>query len=94
MKILIFLFKELWLHSDDCSEPIKNIWFSIQEVAKSTGYTRNEIRKYLNLLIDNNYVKNTSQDPLLFEFTEKGKKIKTDLEIEEIINNIWKYCNF
>ncbi|WP_234424350.1 hypothetical protein [Aquimarina sp. Aq107] len=47
LRILKRLLKELWLQSDDCTEPIENMWFSIQEVAKSTGNTRKEIKKYL-----------------------------------------------
>ena len=50
LKILIRLLKEIWLQSDDCTEQIQNIWFSIQEVSKYTGYKREEIRKYLNLI--------------------------------------------
>ena len=88
LRILKRLLKELWLHSDDCKEPIKNMWFPIQEVAKSTGNTKQEIRKQLNLLVDNNYLELTSEEPLLFEFTEKGKRIKTDLQIEKIIQNV------
>ncbi|CAL2059229.1 hypothetical protein [Tenacibaculum sp. 190524A05c] len=87
-KILKRLFKELWLQSDDCSKPIENMWFSIQEVAKCTGNKRKEIRKYLNLLIDNNYIELMSKESLLYEFTKKGKAIKTNLEIESIIKNI------
>ncbi len=88
LRILKRLLKELWLQSDNCTEPIESMWFSIQEVAKSTGNTRKEIRKYLYLLVDNNYLELKSEEPLLFEFTEKGKKIKTDLEIEKIIKNV------
>ncbi len=88
LKILKRLLKELWLQSDDCSEPIENMWFSIQEVAKSTGNKRKEIRKYLNLLIDNKYIEIKSEEPLLFEFTEIGKAIKTDSEIEKVIKNV------
>lgn len=87
-KILKRLFKELWLHSNDCKEPIENIWFSIQETAKSNGVSRKEVRKCFNILVDNNYIKKTSEEPLLFEFTEIGKEIKTDLEIEKIIKNV------
>ncbi|SNZ00361.1 hypothetical protein [Flagellimonas pacifica] len=87
-KILKRLFKELWLHSSECKEPIENMWYSIQETAKSNGVSRKEVRKHLNLLMDNNYIKITSEEPLLFEFTEIGKEIKTDLEIEKIIKSV------
>ncbi len=88
LRTLKRLLKALWLHSDNCKEPIEHIWFSIQEVSKSTGYKKEEIRKYLNLLVKNKYIQNTSKEPLLFEFTEKGKGIKTDLEIEKIIESV------
>ena len=88
LKPLKRLLKELWLHSDNCVEPIEHIWFSIKEVAQSTGYKNEEIRKYLNLLVDNKFIENTSTKPLLYEFTEKGKDIKTDCEIEQIIKNV------
>ena len=82
------LFEELWLQSDNCSEPIKHIWYSIQEVAKSTMNSREEIRRYLTLLVDKKYVKRISDEPLLYGFTESGKGIKTDSEIESVIKNV------
>jgi hypothetical protein len=82
------LLKELWLQSNDCTESIEHIWYSIQEVAKSTGNTRKEIRKYLALLADNKYIEMTSKEPLLYEFTQKGKVIKSDFEIEKVIKTL------
>jgi len=79
------LFEELWLQSDNCVDPIENMWFSIQEVAKSTSNSREEIRKYFNLLIQKEFIRNISKEPLLFEFTDRGKRIKTNLDIEELI---------
>ena len=87
-KILKRLLEELWLQSNECSEPIENMWFSIQEVAKSTGKKRKEIRKYLYMLVDNNYLNFVSNEPLIFEFTVSGKEVKTDLDIESIIKNV------
>lgn len=87
-KVLKRLLKELWLRSNECNEPIENIWFSVQETAKSNGVTRKEVRKYLNILIDNSCIKITSQEPLLFEFTEIGKKIKSDSEIKKFIKKV------
>lgn len=87
-KTMKILFQELWLQSNNCSKPIKHIWFPIQEIAKSTNNSRAEIRRYLDLLVDKNYIKRISNQPLLFEFTENGKEIKTDLDIEKIIKNV------
>ena len=88
LKTMKRLFQELWLQSNNCTEPIENISFSVFEVAKSTTNSKEEIRRYLNLLIDKNYIKKTSDKPLIYEFTEIGKEIKTDLDIEKIIKTL------
>lgn len=82
------LFKELWLQSDNCTESIEHIWFSINEVAKSTNNSSDEIKRYLNLLIDKNIVVLVSWKPLLHKFTEYGKGIKSDSDIEKIIKTL------
>lgn len=81
------LFEELWFQSNDCTRPIENMWFSIQEVAKSTGNSREEIRRYLSILIEKGLIRITSKEPLLYEFTEDGKRVKNDLDIEEVTKN-------
>jgi len=87
-KTMKTLLKLLWLQSNNCSEPIKNMGFQIFEVSKMTYNSKKEILRYLNLLIDKNYIIRISEEPLLYEFTETGKKIETDSEIEEIIKNV------
>ncbi len=83
------LFQDLWMHSENCTEPIENIWYSIGEVAKSTNESREEIRtRYLNFLIEKGIVELVSREPLLHRFTEIGKKIKTESDIENIIKNV------
>ena len=86
------LLRELWLQSNNCSAPIEHIWFSIQEVGKSTNSSRREIKIYLNLLIDRGYIKKVSITPLLYEFTDKGKTLKKDADIENIIQNVSLYA--
>lgn len=86
-KTMKSLFNMLWLQSNNCSEEIQNMGYLISEVSKMTSNSKNEVIKYLNLLLDKNYIENISKEPLLYQFTEKGKKIKTDSEIEEIIKN-------
>ncbi|WCO03548.1 hypothetical protein [Psychroserpens ponticola] len=85
MKILL---KQLWLQSNEFTEPIKNMGFQIFEVSKMTYNTNLEVTRYLNLLVEKNYIKKVSDDPLLYEFTESGMKIKTDSEIEKVIENV------
>lgn len=86
-KTMKTLFKQLWLASNECKEPIENIGIHIFEVCKMTSNSRSEIMRYLNLLIEKNYIIKISDEPYLYKFTESGKKIKTDSEIEDIIMN-------
>ena len=89
LEIMKRLFKELWLHSDNCIKPINHIWFSISEVAKSTNESREEIRtRYLNFLMEKGIVELVSWKPLKHRFTELGKKIKTESDIENLIKNV------
>ncbi len=88
LKTMKRLFQELWLQSNHCTETIEHISFSVFEVAKSTTNSKEEIRRYLNLLIDKNYIKKTSDKPLTYEFTEIGKEIKTDSDIEKMIKTL------
>lgn len=87
-KTMKTLFEQLWLQSNNCSEPIQNMGFQIFEVSKMTYNSKKEIMRYLNLLIDKNYINRISDEPLLYEFTESGKKIKADSEIEKTIKNV------
>lgn len=89
LEIMKKLFQELWLHSNNCVEPIEHIWFSIGEVAKSTNESREEIRtRYLNFLMEKKIVELISKEPLKHRFTELGKKIKTESDIENLIKNV------
>ncbi|MFY7669495.1 hypothetical protein ACOSP6_00270 [Tenacibaculum sp. MEBiC06402] len=84
IKILNRLFKELWLQSNDGKETIENMWFSISEVSKSTGKSRNDVKKHLEFLIEINILKTVSKNPMRYSFTESGKEIKTESDIEKI----------
>ncbi|AXP81588.1 hypothetical protein CJ739_2515 [Mariniflexile rhizosphaerae] len=88
LKTMKRLFQELWLQSTNSSEPIQCMSILLHEVAKSTTNSKEEIRRYLNLLISKKYINRISDKPLLYEFTESGKEIKTDLDIEKIIKNV------
>lgn len=87
-KTMKTFFEQLWLQSNNCTEPIQNMGFQVFEVSKMTYNSKKEIMRYLNLLVDKNYIIKISDKPLLFEFTESGKKIKADSEIEKIIKNV------
>jgi flagellar biosynthesis regulator FlbT len=85
INVLKRLFRELWLQSNNCTQPISSIWFSVNEVARCSQKTSLEIKNYLNFLIENKVIQNISKEPLLHEFTAFGKKIKTELDIEQLL---------
>jgi hypothetical protein len=87
LRTMKVLFRQLWLQSNNCTQPIQNMGIQISEVSKMTYNSSNEILRYLNLLIEKKIIIRISEKPLLYEFTERGKKINTDYEIEEIILN-------
>jgi hypothetical protein len=60
----------------------------ISEVSKFTSNPNKEIIRYLNYLIDKKCILRLSLEPLLYEFTEIGKKIKTDSDINKLIKNV------
>ena len=91
VSIMKTLFRELWLQSNLCTEPIEHIWFSLNEVAKSTSNSSKEINKYLNHLIEMGIVEKISDVPLLHQFTELGKRIKTESEVEKTIKKLDKH---
>jgi hypothetical protein len=81
------LFKELWFHADNYSRPISNIGLRLLEVAKFTNNTTDDVREYFQILLDKNYIEIISKESLLYQFTEKGKSVKTLADMELIINN-------
>ncbi len=82
--VMFSLFKELWFASSDCSHPIENIGIRLQEVAKSTNNTKDYVREYLNELVKQGHIEMTSEKPLLFIITDKGKKVKTIDDVEKL----------
>lgn len=79
------LLKHLWLESDNCTCPIKNAWFSVQEVSRSTRIERLEIVDCFKILLAKKVIEKISDEPLLFQFTEFGKSIKSIEDIEKYI---------
>lgn len=84
-EIMHRLIKELWLHSNHCQDQIRHMGLIVSEVSKSTEQFRQIIYSHLQFLIDNGFLEFISNDPLLYQFTEKGKTIKTENDILEIM---------
>ena len=82
------LLNQLWFQSNDCSEQIENMGIQISEVSKFTGKPNKEIIVYLNYLTEKKYIRNISMKPLLYEFTDLGKELKSDSDIKHLINNV------
>jgi hypothetical protein len=77
----------LRLESKDAIEPIHNMGSIIFEAATVTKNSKKEIIKYYNVLLEKKIIENISKKPLLYQFTEVGKNLKTDLQIQEILEN-------
>ncbi|MCK9208320.1 MAG: hypothetical protein M0P66_14510 [Salinivirgaceae bacterium] len=88
IEIMKSLFRLLWLQSDNCKLPIQNMGYNLMEVGKFTGRTRDIIKHYLDYLIDQGFMELVSEKPLLYQFTDKGRLIKSMDDIEKIINNV------
>lgn len=82
------LLKQLWFQSNNCADRIENMGIQVSEVSKSTGKPNKEIIIYLNFLTVNRYINRISNEPLLYEFTDLGRKIKSDSDIGKLINNV------
>ena len=87
-QIMMRLFEELWMESRNCSEEIEHIGMVLFEVSKSTGQPKKTIRFYFNFLVNNQLIELISTNPLLYLFTEKGREIRTNEDIEKILKTI------
>lgn len=79
------LLEQLWFQSDNCLSPIEHAWFPIQETAKITGTKRQKVMECFNKLIEANIIERISDEPLLFQFTDKGKQVKKGSDVEKYI---------
>jgi hypothetical protein len=81
--LMIQLLKQLWFQSNNCSSPIEHAWFPIQETSKMTGANREIVKEYFLKLVEAKLIVKISDEPLLYEFTDTGKKIKEVNDIEK-----------
>lgn len=80
------LLEQLWFQSDNCSSPIENAWFPIQETSRITGTKKQVVQECFRKLIEVKVIEKISDDPLLFQFTDIGKKVKSNRDIEKYIS--------
>ena len=73
-EIIQKLLEQLWFQSGNCSSPIANAWFIINETSKITGANKQIVRKYFDKLLDRKIIEKISDEPLLFQFTTKVEK--------------------
>ena len=85
-KTMFRLIRELWYESNYGEEPMKNVAYRIYEVNKS-GCKKNEVARSFKFLIDKGFIKEISKEPYCYEFTEMGRNIRTEKDVENIINN-------
>ncbi len=58
--------------------------YNLMEVGKFTCQSKDIIRHYLDYLIDQGILELVSENPLLYQFTDKGRQIKSMDDIEKL----------
>lgn len=89
LKLNVFenLFELLWFQSNNGTEYIENISILLHEVSKNTSNPKKIILKHFKILIDKDIIRLVKNQSSIFVFTEKGRKIKTTNNIEELTNH-------
>ena len=76
--IAIRLLNELEIQSDNRVEPVRHMWFPIQETAKSLGIRRKLVFEVLEKMVEFEIIKAKTDQPASYEFTERGKRISQE----------------
>jgi hypothetical protein len=84
-KLIQKLLEQLWFQSDNCSSPIANAWFLINETSKITGAKEQTVREHFDKLIERKIIEKISDEPLLFQFTDTGRKVKSGNDSEKYV---------
>lgn len=81
-KVLGILLRELKFHSENGEKQILNIGYLTFEVSKMTNSKTIEVINHLRFLTEKGYVAKTSDEPLVYNLTEKGKLLNNETEIK------------
>lgn len=81
-EILRVLLRELKFHSENGESQILSMGFITFEVSKMTNTKTTEVYNHLKFLTTEGYVEKISNEPLIYNLTEKGKfsQFKTDIK--------------
>lgn len=80
-KVLGKLLRELKFFSENGKKQILSIGYLTFEVSKMTNSRTTEVINHLRFLTEKGYVAKTSDEPLVYELTEKGKLVNDETEI-------------
>lgn len=83
-EVFYCIFKQLWVSSKYGAKEIEHLWFTTQEISKSTNVKREQIKNHINDLISSGILNIKSHDPLIYKFSEKGKLIKKKVDINNL----------
>lgn len=83
LKILKTLIRELKFHSNNGEQNINSIGFISFEVSKMTKSKSRDVLEHLIYLIDEDFIKIISDEPLVYKLTEKGKAFEINTIIIE-----------
>lgn len=83
LKILKTLIRELKFHSNNGEQNINSIGIISFEVSKMTKSKSRDVLEHLIYLIDEDFIKIISDEPLVYKLTEKGKAFEINTIIIE-----------
>lgn len=85
--IVFRLVKQLWLETTDFKKPITNLGACLFEISKG-GISKEIILNHWNFLLEHDFVEQISEDPIQYQFTEKGKRIQTENDLVNAISEL------
>jgi hypothetical protein len=81
------LIQQLRFFNEDLKYEIENIGIKLTEAAKSCEMTTADMYPYAKFLLQNGYLELISEDPLLFRATIKLVVVRTEQDVDQMLNN-------
>lgn len=85
--IMFRLVKQLLLETADFKKPVVNLGTCFFEISKG-GISKEIILNHWSFLLEHDFVKQISEDPPEYQFTGKGKQLKTEKDVANAISGL------
>lgn len=80
------LIRNLWIETDQCRQPITDPGHWFFEISKG-GIPKETIIYQWERLLEHGVVEPVSEEPPIWQFSEKGKRIQTEKDLTDAITN-------